>query len=78
MGTYFTHTRLVRMYMIQVVLGLFFYSELHAICAGLVSFFLTNLIVILKLDFENTFDTIIEHEVVLEIMKHMGFPTKWL
>ena len=31
----------------------------------------------LKLDFAKTFDTV-EHNAVLEVMKHMGFPDKWL
>lgn len=34
-------------------------------------------ILILKLDFENAFDTI-EHSTILEIMRHMGFPSKWM
>lgn len=53
--------------------GLFFYSEPHFICVGLVFFSFTNLIVILKLNFEKAVDTI-QHEIILEIMKHMyGF-----
>ena len=31
----------------------------------------------LKLDFAKTFDTV-EHNAVLEVMKHMDFPDKWL
>jgi hypothetical protein len=34
-------------------------------------------LVILKLDFEKAFD-IIEHEFMLQIMRHKGFGTKWL
>lgn len=34
-------------------------------------------IVIIKLDFEKAFDSI-EHEAILMIMRHMGFPAKWL
>jgi hypothetical protein len=33
--------------------------------------------VILKLDFEKAFDKI-EHEVIMDIMTHMGFGNKWL
>jgi hypothetical protein len=33
--------------------------------------------VILKLDFEKAFDKI-EHEVIMDIMAHMGFGNKWL
>ena len=36
-----------------------------------------NKIVLLKLDFAKAFDTI-EHDAMLEIMKHMGFDDKWL
>ena len=36
-----------------------------------------RLILVLKLDFAKTFDTV-EHNAVLEVMKHMGFPDKWL
>lgn len=32
-------------------------------------------IVILKLDFENAFDKV-EHQVILQVMKHKGFPDK--
>jgi retron-type reverse transcriptase len=34
-------------------------------------------LVILKLDFEKAFDKI-EHQAVLEILKHMGFGERWL
>jgi hypothetical protein len=34
-------------------------------------------IVILKLDFSKAFDTI-EHEALIEVMKHKGFNGKWL
>jgi hypothetical protein len=34
-------------------------------------------IIILKLDFAKAFDTV-EHSAMLEVMKHMGFPSKWL
>ena len=34
-------------------------------------------IVLLKLDFAKAFDTI-QHPAMLQIMKHMGFPTQWL
>ena len=34
-------------------------------------------VIILKLDFEKAFD-IVEHEVILRIMEHLGFPVKWL
>jgi hypothetical protein len=33
-------------------------------------------LVILKLDFENVFDKV-EHEVILKVMEHKGFPGKW-
>ena len=32
---------------------------------------------ILKLDFEKAFDTV-EHQAILEIMNHLGFPNKWM
>jgi hypothetical protein len=34
-------------------------------------------VVILKLNFEKTFDKI-EHEVLLQVMEHKGFPSKWI
>jgi hypothetical protein len=34
-------------------------------------------IIILKLDFEKAFDKV-EHEFMMQIMKHKGFPAKWL
>ena len=34
-------------------------------------------IVMLKLDFEKAFD-MVEHPAILQVMKHMGFPHKWL
>jgi hypothetical protein len=34
-------------------------------------------LVILKLDFEKAFDKI-EHEVILQVMKHKGFPDRWI
>jgi hypothetical protein len=34
-------------------------------------------IVLLKLDFAKAFDTV-QHEAMLQIMKHMGFNDKWL
>ena len=34
-------------------------------------------IIILKLDFAKAFDTI-EHDVILHIMRHLGFPDRWL
>ena len=34
-------------------------------------------ILVLKLDFTKAFDTV-EHIAILEVMKHMGFPDKWL
>jgi hypothetical protein len=33
--------------------------------------------VILKLDFEKTFDKV-EHEVILQVLNHRGFPHKWI
>lgn len=37
----------------------------------------TNDIIILKLDFEKAFDKV-EHELMIQIMKHKGMPDKWL
>jgi hypothetical protein len=34
-------------------------------------------LVILKLDFEKAFDKI-EHQVILDVMKHKGFPEDWI
>ena len=34
-------------------------------------------VIILKLDFEKAFDKI-EHSAILEVMFHLGFPSKWL
>jgi retron-type reverse transcriptase len=34
-------------------------------------------LVILKLDFEKTFDKV-EHEVILQVLSHKGFPQKWI
>jgi hypothetical protein len=34
-------------------------------------------IVILKLDFEKAFDRL-EHQVILEVLKHKGFSDKWV
>jgi hypothetical protein len=34
-------------------------------------------LMILKLDFEKTFDKV-EHEVILQVLKHKGFPPKWI
>jgi hypothetical protein len=33
--------------------------------------------VILKLDFEKSFDKV-GHEVILEVLRHKGFPKKWV
>jgi hypothetical protein len=34
-------------------------------------------LILLKLDFEKAFNKI-EHQVILEVMRHKGFPHKWL
>jgi retron-type reverse transcriptase len=34
-------------------------------------------LVILKLDFEKAFDKV-EHEVILKVLQHKGFPKKWI
>jgi hypothetical protein len=34
-------------------------------------------LIILKLDFEKAFDKV-EHEVIIQVMKHMGFPIRWI
>jgi hypothetical protein len=34
-------------------------------------------VVILKLDFEKSFD-LVEHEVILSMLKHKGFSEKWI
>ena len=34
-------------------------------------------IIILKLDFAKAFD-IVEHVTIMEMMRHLGFPTRWL
>jgi len=34
-------------------------------------------LIILKLDFEKAFDKV-EHELMLQILEHKGFPSKWL
>ena len=34
-------------------------------------------IIVLKLDFAKAFDTI-EHNAIIQVMRHMGFPDKWL
>jgi hypothetical protein len=33
--------------------------------------------IILKLDFEKDFDKI-EHELIIRILRHKGFPTRWM
>jgi hypothetical protein len=33
--------------------------------------------IIVKLDFEKTFDTI-EHELILQVLRHKGFPRRWV
>jgi len=33
--------------------------------------------IILKLDFDKAFDSV-EHSVILQVMEHLGFPTRWL
>lgn len=33
--------------------------------------------IILKLDFEKTFDTV-EHSTIIQMLQHLGFPAKWL
>jgi hypothetical protein len=33
--------------------------------------------VILKLDFEKAFNKV-EHEVILQVLRHKGFPQKWI
>jgi retron-type reverse transcriptase len=34
-------------------------------------------LIILKLDFEKTFDKV-EHEVILQVLRHTGFSQKWI
>ena len=36
-----------------------------------------RIIIILKLDFAKAFDTV-EHEVILQMLKHKGFDDKWI